>query len=162
MLLVGRALQGFSAAFVMPTSLGMIKIFWDGKERQRAISLWSIGTFGGSGLSSLTGGIIASNLGWRWIFFFAIIVAVIALYLTKELPENRREGAGKYKIDWAGIVMFMIAMVALQVFITNGNKFGWTSWITIVLLAIALVFGYLFIRIEMKVPFARGFGTVQK
>ncbi len=154
MLLVGRALQGLSAAFVMPTSLGMIKIFWDGKERQRAISLWSIGTFGGSGLSSLTGGIIASSLGWRWIFFFAIIVAVIALFLTKELPENSREGAGKYKLDWGGIVMFMIAMIALQVFITNGNKFGWTSWITIVLLAIALVFGYLFIRVEMRVPFA--------
>ncbi len=154
MLLVGRALQGLSAAFVMPTSLGMIKIFWDGKERQRAISLWSIGTFGGSGLSSLTGGIIASSLGWRWIFFFAIIVAVIALFLTKELPENSGAGAGKYKIDWGGIVMFMIAMIALQVFITNGNKFGWTSWITIVLLAIALVFGYLFIRVEMRVPFA--------
>ena len=154
MLLLGRALQGFSAAFIMPTSLGMIKIFWEGKERQRAISLWSIGTFGGSGLSSLTGGIIASSIGWRWIFFLAIIVAAIALYLTKELPENKREGAGKYKIDWGGIAMFMIAMVALQVFITNGNKFGWTSWITIILVAITIVFGYLFIRIEKKVPFA--------
>ncbi|MDD3738703.1 MAG: MFS transporter [Lentimicrobiaceae bacterium] len=154
MLLIGRALQGLSAAFVMPTSLGMIKIFWEGKERQRAISLWSIGTFGGSGLSSLTGGIIASSLGWRWIFFFAIIVAIIALILTKELPENRREGAGKYKIDWGGIIVFMIAMIALQIFITNGNKFGWTSWITIVLLAITIVFGYIFIRIENKVPYA--------
>ncbi|MGI6342259.1 MAG: MFS transporter [Bacteroidales bacterium] len=154
MLLIGRALQGLSAAFVMPTSLGMIKIFWEGKERQRAISLWSIGTFGGSGLSSLTGGIIASSLGWRWIFFFAIIVAIIALILTKELPENKREGAGKYKIDWGGIIVFMIAMIALQIFITNGNKFGWTSWITIVLLAITIVFGYIFIRIENKVPYA--------
>lgn len=154
MLLIGRALQGLSAACVMPTSLGMIKIFWEGKERQRAISLWSIGTFGGSGLSSLTGGIIASSLGWRWIFFFAVIVAIIALYLTKELPENKREGAGKYKIDWGGIIMFMIAMVALQVFISKGNDFGWTSWITIVLVEITLVFGYLFIRIEKKVPFA--------
>ena len=156
MLLIGRALQGLSAACVMPTSLGMIKIFWEGKERQRAISLWSIGTFGGSGLRSLTGGIIASSLGWRWIFFFAVIVAIIALYLTKELPENKREGAGKYKIDWGGIIMFMIAMVALQVFISKGNDFGWTSWITIVLVAITLVFGYLFIRIEKKVPFAFG------
>ena len=154
MLLIGRALQGLSAACVMPTSLGMIKIFWEGKERQRAISLWSIGTFGGSGLSSLTGGIIASSLGWRWIFFFAVIVAIIALYLTKELPENKREGAGKYKIDWGGIIMFMIAMVALQVFISKGTDLGWTSWITIVLVAITLVFGYLFIRIEKKVPFA--------
>jgi DHA2 family multidrug resistance protein-like MFS transporter len=160
MLLIGRALQGLSAAFVMPTSLGMIKIFWEGKERQRAISLWSIGTFGGSGLSSLTGGIIASGLdsqwiaGWRWIFFFAVIVAVIALYMTKELPENKREGAGKYKIDWGGIIMFMIAMIALQIFITNGNKLGWTNWITLVLVAITIVFGYLFIYIEKKVPFA--------
>ncbi|WP_436416076.1 MFS transporter [Petrimonas sp.] len=153
-LLIGRALQGLSAAFVMPTSLGMLKIFWEGKERQRAISLWSIGTFGGSGLSSLTGGIIASSLGWRWIFFFAIAVAVVALFLTKELPENKREGAGKYKIDWGGIAVFMIAMLALQIFITNGNKFGWTNWITIVLVAITVVFGYLFIHIENRAPFA--------
>ena len=153
-LLIGRALQGLSAAFVMPTSLGMLKIFWEGKDRQRAISLWSIGTFGGSGLSSLTGGIIASSLGWRWIFFFAVAVAIVALLLTKELPENKREGAGKYKIDWGGIVVFMIAMLALQIFITNGNKFGWTNWLTIVLVAITVVFGYMFIHIEKRAPFA--------
>lgn len=153
-LLIGRALQGLSAAFVMPTSLGMLKIFWEGKERQRAISLWSIGTFGGSGLSSLTGGIIASSIGWRWIFILAIVVSVIALWMTKELPENKRESAEKYKVDWGGIIVFMIAMVALQIFITNGNKFGWTSWITVVLLAIVLIFGYLFILIEKKAPYA--------
>ena len=103
----------------------MIKIFWEGKERQRAIVLvyWYIC---GSGLSSLTGGIMRRP--WlAWIFFFAVIVAVIALYLTKELPENKREGAGKYKIDWGGIIIFMIAMIALQIFITNGNKLGWTN-----------------------------------
>ncbi len=155
MLLIGRALQGLSAAFIMPTSLGMIKIFWEGKERQRAISMWSIGTFGGSGLSSFIGGSIASSfIGWRGIFILAIIVAIIALYLTKELPENKREGAGKYKIDWGGIIMFMIAMVALQIFINKGNDFGWTSTITIVLIAITLVFGYLFVFIENKVPYA--------
>jgi len=154
MLLTGRALQGLSAAFVMPTSLGMIKIFWEGKERQRAISLWSIGTFGGSGLSSLTGGIIASSLGWRWIFFFAVIVAIIALYLTKELPENKRERSRQIKIDWGGIIVFMIAMIALQIFITNGNKLGWTNWITIVLVAITIVFGYLFVRVEKRSPYA--------
>lgn len=153
-LLLGRALQGLSAAFVMPTSLGMLKIFWEGKERQRAISLWSIGTFGGSGLSSLTGGLIASSLGWRWIFFLAIIVAVVALLLTKELPENKRENVGKYKVDWGGIVVFMIAMLALQIFITKGNQFGWTSLITISLLAITIVFFYLFVYIEKRVPFA--------
>lgn len=87
-------------------------------------------------------------------FLFAVIVAIIALYLTKELPENKREGAGKYKIDWGGIIVFMIAMIALQIFITNGNKLGWTNWITIVLVAITIVFGYLFVRVEKRSPYA--------
>lgn len=153
-LLIGRALQGLSAAFVMPTSLGMIKVFWEEKERQRAISLWSIGTFGGSGLSSLTGGIVASSLGWRYIFFLAVAVSIIALYLTKNLPENKKETAGKYKVDWAGIIVFMVAMLALQVFITKGNALGWTNKLTLSLLSITLIFGYLFVRIEKTVPFA--------
>ncbi|HNY63452.1 MAG TPA: MFS transporter [Bacteroidales bacterium] len=148
MLLIGRALQGLSAACVMPTSLGMIKIFWEGKERQRAISLWSIGTFGGSGLSSLTGGIIASSLGWRWIFFFAVIVAIIALYLTKELPENKRETAGKYKVDWSGIFAFMVAMIGLQLLISKGSDFGWTSSIGRDIIIVTLTFGFLFFVIE--------------
>lgn len=153
-LILGRALQGLSAAFVMSTSLAMIKIFWQGKERQRAISLWSIGTFGGSGLSSLTGGIIASTLGWRYIFFICVIVAIVALLLTNTLPENKKTSNSHYKIDWGGISVFLIAMVALEVFITKGNQFGWTNVITISLLAIIIVFSYLFIRIENKVPFA--------
>ncbi|MDO5686608.1 MAG: MFS transporter [Neisseria sp.] len=154
LLLIGRALQGLSAALVMPTSLGMLKIFWEGKARQRAISLWSIGTFGGSGLSSICGGLLTYAFGWRSIFFFAAVVAVAALYLTRGLPENKREGAGRYRPDWGGIIVFMIAMIALQVFITKGSEFGWFNLITITLLAITLTFGYLFIRIENKAPFA--------
>ena len=46
-LLVGRALQGVSAACIMPASLALVKTYWDGPARQRAVSLWSIGSWGG-------------------------------------------------------------------------------------------------------------------
>lgn len=39
--------------------------YFDGKERQRALSFWSIGSWGGSGLSSFFGGFVASTIGWR-------------------------------------------------------------------------------------------------
>ncbi len=45
-------------------------------------------------------------------------------------------------------------MITLQVFITKGNQFGWTNWLTIVLAAIAIIFAYLFIKFELKYPFA--------
>ncbi len=74
-LLVGRALQGVSAACIMPASLALVKTYWDGPARQRAVSLWSIGSWGGSGVCSLFGGLVADNIGWRYIFFASIVVA---------------------------------------------------------------------------------------
>src|SRR5690606_28415365 len=58
-LLTGRALQGLSAACIMPASLAVVKAYWDGAGRQRAISMWSIGSWGGSGLCSLFGGLMS-------------------------------------------------------------------------------------------------------
>ena len=40
-LLSGRILQGLSGARLMPASLALVKAYWDGKGRQRAVSLWS-------------------------------------------------------------------------------------------------------------------------
>ena len=50
-LLTGRALQGLSGACIMPASLALVKTYWVGAARQRAVSPWSIGSWGGSGVS---------------------------------------------------------------------------------------------------------------
>src|SRR5437868_14567300 len=66
-LLTGRATQGLSGACIMPASLALVKTYWDGAARQRAVSLWSIGSWGGSGICALFGGIVTESLGWRYI-----------------------------------------------------------------------------------------------
>jgi DHA2 family multidrug resistance protein-like MFS transporter len=149
-LLVGRALQGLSAACIMPASLALVKAFWDGPERQRAISMWSIGSWGGSGLCSLVGGLMSHNFGWRSIFWVAIAVSVLGLWMMRGAPESKAETKGEYKFDLSGVLAFMVTMVALQVLVTRGNKLGWTSPIGLGLLAATVVFGWLFFRIEDK------------
>jgi hypothetical protein len=49
---------------------------------------------------------------------------------------------------------FMIAMVALQIFVTQGNKLGWTSSYALILAAVAVIFGILFVRTEGRTPAA--------
>lgn len=88
-LLAGRIFQGLSAACIMPATLALMKTYYDGKERQRALSFWSIGSWGGSGLSPLFGGFIASSIGWRWIFILSIIVAIISYLLIRGTPESK-------------------------------------------------------------------------
>lgn len=68
-LMLGRIIQGLSAACIMPSTLALLKAYYEGAARQRAISFWSIGSWGGSGLCSLFGGAVASTIGWRWIFW---------------------------------------------------------------------------------------------
>ena len=124
-LLVGRALQGLSAACIMPASLAVVKAYWDGAERQRAISMWSIGSWGGSGLCALFGGLMSQNFGWRSIFFVSIAVCILGLWMMRGTSESKAETKGDYKFDLPGVLTFMVAMVALQVVVTQGNNFGW-------------------------------------
>src|ERR1043166_9307143 len=88
-LMTGRIIQGLSAACIMPATLALIKDYFDGKERQRAVSYWSIGSWGGSGVSALFGGLVASSLGWRWIFWMSIEVAGISFLLLRGAPESK-------------------------------------------------------------------------
>lgn len=154
-LMVGRALQGLSAACIMPASLALVKTYWDGPARQRAVSLWSIGSWGGSGVCSLFGGLVTANFGWRYIFFASIVVSVIGLLMIRGTPESKAELKGSYKFDFAGVATFMIAMIALQIVVTQGNKFGWTSPAMLGLIAVTVIFGALFFRIESRA--AQGF-----
>ena len=73
----------------MPATLALIKTWYEGRARQRAVSFWVIGSWGGSGLCSFVGGAIATGLGWRWIFVFSIAAALAAFLLIRGTPESR-------------------------------------------------------------------------
>jgi DHA2 family multidrug resistance protein-like MFS transporter len=151
-LMLGRISQGLSGAFVMPSSLALVKAYWDGAERQRAISLWSMGSWGGSGFAALFGGLMAENVGWRWIFIIAAIVSLIGGLMVWGTPESKAPAKEGYRFDLAGVTTFMVTMVALQIFATQGSVLGWTSPATLGLLAAAMVFGFAFYRIENRNP----------
>ena len=54
-LLVGRMLQGLSAAILLPSTVGVINEQFKGKEMRRAFSYLMIGSVGGIGLASMVG-----------------------------------------------------------------------------------------------------------
>ena len=148
LLIIGRIIQGISAACIMPSTIALMKAYFEGAERQRALSYWSIGSWGGSGVCSLLGGAIATYMGWKWIFIFSIIFAIFALWLIKDTPESKAKNTGDSKFDVKGLIIFIITMLALNIFITQGAEIGWTNWITIVLIAVTIIGAIIFIKVE--------------
>ncbi len=155
-LMAGRIIQGLSAAFIMPNTLALIKEYYADADRQRAISFWSIGSWGGSGLCSLFGGIVASTIGWRWIFWMSIVVAIISILLINNTPECKVSFKGKApSFDFAGVLTFMIGMVAINLVIGQGAKIGWTSpfILGLILAAIVMLTAFFFIEKSKKDSF---------
>ena len=148
LLIIGRVIQGLSAACIMPSTIALVKTYYEGAERQRALSFWSIGSWGGSGVCSFAGGAIATYMGWRWIFIFSIIFALLAMYLIKDTPESKIEQSVHSTFDFSGLLTLVITLLALNLVVTRGSKFGWTSMITLGLIVVTLVGFYVFYKIE--------------
>ncbi|WP_251517514.1 MULTISPECIES: MFS transporter [Staphylococcus] len=129
-LVVGRAIQGLSAAFIMPSTLAIINEYYIGTRRQRALSYWSIGSWGGTGVCSFFGGIMSTFIGWRSIFVISILVALLAMYLMKHTPEtkgltNIEKEQGKF--DYVGLVLLIVSMLSINLIITQAADHGITS-----------------------------------
>jgi DHA2 family multidrug resistance protein-like MFS transporter len=151
-LMAGRIIQGMSAACIMPATLALMKVYFSDKERQRALSFWSIGSWGGSGVCALFGGLVASTIGWRWIFWMSIAVAIASFLLIRGTPESKVETVGRKPFDWFGLTTFIVAMVAVNVVIGQGSALGWTSRTVLFLTALFVVSGVAFIKIETSSP----------
>ena len=148
-LMAGRIVQGLSAACIMPSTLALLKTYYDGAARQRAISYWSIGSWGGSGLCSLFGGAVVSSFGWRYIFFASVVVSLVSMYLIKGTPESKVETKGG-SFDWPGLATFMVALVALNIVIGQGAKLGWTSPVILGLIVVFFISFAAFYHVESK------------
>ena len=144
--LAGRIIQGLSAACIMPATLALIKTWYEGRARQRAVSFWVIGSWGGSGLCSFVGGVIATGLGWRWIFVFSIVAALAAFLLIRGTPESRSATAARHKLDVGGLLSLAAALVLFNLFIAKEHHWGWTSTLSLSLLAGAVAAMAFFVR----------------
>lgn len=149
-LMLGRICQGLSAALIMPASLALIKAYWDDAGRQRAVSLWSMGSWGGSGFAALFGGLMTENVGWRWIFFSSAAVSALGMLMVRGTPESKAATGRNYRFDMIGVVTFMVTMVALQVLATQGAEFGWTSPISLGLGAVSVIAAVIFVNAETR------------
>lgn len=148
-LLGGRVVQGLSAACIMPSTMALVKTYYEGKERQRALSFWSIGSWGGSGFCALFGGLMATSaLGWRSIFWISIVLSVVALFLLRGTPESKAAARAGGSFDWGGLITLVIALLALNVYISQGPLIGWLSWAGIGLIAVTVVAALVFFGIE--------------
>ncbi len=126
LLVVGRALQGISAACIMPATIALMKTYFEGQRQATALTCWSIGSWGGSGFCAILAGMIEPKYGWQAIFWINAAISVLGMVLMLGTPESKAAKTNK-KFDTLGSIYFVIALIALVLAVSKGRSWGYTD-----------------------------------
>jgi EmrB/QacA subfamily drug resistance transporter len=109
-LIIGRALQGIGAAFLVPGSLAIISATYDGAERGRAIGTWSGFSAITTAIGPVVGGWLIENVSWRSAFFINVPLATIVILLSLRSMDESRDPSRSGRIDWIGALLAVMGL----------------------------------------------------
>ena len=150
-LVFARFIQGVGAAALVPASLSLLTaIFAEGEERNRAIGVYGAMAALGFVVGMVGGGVITEFLGWRWVLFVNVPVALAALLpAPAALPESRNEWAPR-SLDLAGALTATSGLGLLIYAISEVPKNGWMSTATLGFGTLGTLFMACFIVAELR------------
>ncbi|MFG2424950.1 MDR family MFS transporter [Streptomyces sp. NPDC048448] len=132
MLAAFRAFQGIGAGGLFSLAFAIIGDIIAPRERAKYQGYF-MAVFGTSSvLGPVVGGALAGQNtllgidGWRWIFLINVPIGIVALIVVAKvlhLEHNRRE----HRIDFAGAISLMVALVPLLIVAEQGRTWGWGS-----------------------------------
>jgi MFS family permease len=100
-LVVARIGVGIGEAGCSPPAYSIISDYFDQKRRATALSIYSMGVYGGSFVGLFIGGMIAEEYGWRVAFLVCgipgIILALIVKLTLREPPRGFSDPPGTIK-----------------------------------------------------------------
>jgi Major Facilitator Superfamily len=115
-----------------------------------SFSIW--GGIGGVGATSglLIGGAVTEGLGWEWVFFTNVPIALALLALCPALLPESRAPVARPVYDIAGAVTVTAALVLLVYAVSEAPDAGWTGLQTIGSIATVAALIASFVRIEAR------------
>ncbi len=148
-LLAARALQGAGGALASPAVLALVVgSFPEGRERTRALGVYSAVLMGGASLGLVLGGLITEWASWRWVLFVNVPVGALVLAVTPLFITESPRQPGRF--DVAGAVTSTAGMTALVYAFIRAASNGWGDRMTLAAFGVAAMLLALFLLTEAR------------
>jgi EmrB/QacA subfamily drug resistance transporter len=151
-LIGARLVQGAGAAMMSPAGLSVLTTsFHTHTDRVKALGAWGgVGALSGAA-GAIFGGVLTSEVSWRWVFLVSIPFVVVILVLTFRLVDGERAKAPPLReFDSIGAGLITAGMLLLVYALVNAPTVGWGKARTIGELAGAVVLIVLFLYNEQR------------
>ncbi|MFF0478655.1 MFS transporter [Streptomyces sp. NPDC004284] len=125
-----RAVMGFGAAFVMPSTLAVLMNVFERDEQPKAIGIWAGSVGLAIAIGPITGGILLEHFWWGSIFLVNVPVVLLALALMLWLvPDSRDPNPGR--VDIPGVLLSVVGLVLLVYGIIRGGELASFTDVTV-------------------------------
>jgi EmrB/QacA subfamily drug resistance transporter len=148
--IVGRAIMGLGAAFVMPATLSILTNVFSPAERPKAIAVWSAISFSGAAFGPVISGFLLEHFWWGSVFLVNVPVVAVALIGGYILMPKTRDPE-QARLDPVGALASIVALGSLVYAIIEAPNHGWLGGHTIAWFAVAFVSGAFFLWWERRV-----------
>ncbi|WP_338299240.1 MFS transporter [Pandoraea sputorum] len=150
-LILGRVLQGLSAAAMAPQGLASIHALFPEKERARALGLYGAAVgLAAVAAQALGGALIVADifhLTWRVVFLINLpVVVAVLIFGLPLLPDVR--GDSPAPVDRTGVLLCALTLGLLIVPLVEGRELGWPWWACAMLIACPIA-GVAFCKYEV-------------
>ena len=148
-LLTARALQGVGGALASPAVLALVVgSFPEGRERTRALGIYSAVLMGGASLGLVLGGVITEWASWRWVLFVNIPVGILVVAVTPLFITESPRQPGRF--DLAGALTSTGGMTALVYAFIRAASDGWADRMALAAFGVAAVLLATFLLTESR------------
>ncbi|KAF9886457.1 hypothetical protein FE257_011489 [Aspergillus nanangensis] len=154
-LTIFRGLQGVGAAMTVPSAIGIISSYFTGTDRTRALSIYAASGTLGFCAGLIVGGFLTSSLGWRYIFYFIVIITgLLGILGAIVLPRDVHAERTTARMDYFGAILSTAGLILLQFVLSGGGVYGWSQPFIIVLLVlcVALLVGFILLEKYISNP----------
>ncbi|WP_435079916.1 MFS transporter [Clavibacter michiganensis] len=145
-----RALQGLSAALLMPQTLALLRATFPRERFGVAIGIWGGVSSVAIAAGPILGGLLVGTLGWESVFFINAPIAVVGLILGMSVLKEST-APGRARFDFAGVVLLALGLFAIVLAVVQSEGWGWGSPLTLGVLLVGLLLLVAFVLVENRV-----------
>ncbi|HZX54590.1 MAG TPA: MDR family MFS transporter, partial [Ilumatobacteraceae bacterium] len=150
-LIAFRVVQGVGGGMLTPVGLAMLFRAFPPAERARAATIIMVPTLAAPALGPVLGGLIVTNVSWRWIFLVNVPIGMVAIWFGwRHLREHRHAGTGRF--DVAGFVLSGAALALIVYTLSEGPVSGWGSPIVVTCGVVGVVAAVAMVVVELRKP----------
>ena len=132
-LVVARALQGVGGAAMFATTIALLNVSYQGRDRSVAYGVWGAVSGAAAGLGVVLGGLLVEWTSWRWIFFVNLPISVVAVLLSRVAFSAGEHD--RVRLDLAGMAIFVLGAGSTTYGLIRAGEYGWDEIGTVIALA---------------------------